>query len=115
MSACARQSAPGARRRGVRWLAVALAGGIALAASAQSYRIAPDSKPASPRVAPAPRAGEPCVNCGKIISIREITIDPSRAAPGVPAPVVPQPVGGGTGGTDPGNPTNQRSEERRVG
>jgi hypothetical protein len=102
MPACARGSAR-AHGRGVRRLAVALAGGIALAASAQSYRIVPDLKPASPRVAPAPRAGEPCVNCGKILSIREITIDSSRGG----APVVPTPVGPGTGGTDAGSPTNQ--------
>lgn len=103
MPACATGSAPGARGRGVRRLVVALAGGIALAASAQSYRIVPDLKPASPRVAPAPRAGEPCVDCGKILSIREITIDTSRGG----APVVPTPIGAGTGGTDAGSPTNQ--------
>jgi len=103
MPACPTRSAPGPSRHGVRWLAAALAGGIALAASAQSYRIVPDVKPASPRVAPAPRAGEPCVNCGKILSIREITIDSSRGG----APVVPTPVGTGTGGTDAGSPTNQ--------
>jgi hypothetical protein len=104
MPACARGSAR-AHGRGVRRLAVALAGGIALAASAQSYRIVPDLKPASPRVAPAPRAGEPCVNCGKILSIREITVDSS----GKPPPIVPQPVGSATdtSGIDPGNPTNQ--------
>ena len=101
MPACATRSAPGARGRGVRRLAAALAGGIALAASAQSYRIVPDLKPASPRVAAAPRAGEACVNCGKILSIREIKIDSSRGAP------APAPVGAGTGGTDAGSPTNQ--------
>ena len=103
MPACATGGTPGARGRGVRRLAVALAGGIALAASAQSYRIVPDLKPSSPRVAPAPRAGEPCVDCGKILSIREITVDSSRGG----APVVPTPVGPGTGGTDAGSPTNQ--------
>lgn len=102
MPACATRSAPRPRGCGVRRLAAALAGGIALAASAQSYRI-PDLKPAAPRVAPAPRAGEPCVNCGKILSIREITIDSSRGAP-TPAPVG---AGAGAGGTDPGSPTNQ--------
>src|SRR5262245_32808998 len=105
MPVCATGSARG---RGVR-LALALAGGVALAASAQTYRIVPDLKPSSPRIAPAPRAGEPCVNCGKILSIREITVDSSGRAP----PVVPptQPVGtattGTSGGVDPGNPTNQ--------
>ena len=100
MPACATGSAPGSSGRGVRRLAAALAGGIALAASAQSYRI-PDLKPAAPRVAPAPRAGEPCVNCGKILSIREINTDTSRGVP------TPAPVGTGTGGTDAGNPTQQ--------
>ncbi|HTO47063.1 MAG TPA: hypothetical protein VML91_05440 [Burkholderiales bacterium] len=99
MPACARGSARPSGR-GVRRLAAALAGGIALAASAQPYRI-PDLKPAAPRVAPAPPAGAACVNCGKILSIREITIDSSRGVP------TPAPVGTGTGGTDPGNPTNQ--------
>jgi len=94
------------RGHGVRRLVgVVLACGIALAASAQSYRIVPDLKPSSPRVAPAPRAGEPCVNCGKILSIREITVDAS----GKPPPIVPQPVGSATdtSGIDPGNPANQ--------
>jgi len=106
MPACATGTG-GSRGRGVRQLAVALAGGIALAAAAQTYRIVPDLKPSSPRIAPAPRAGEPCVNCGKILAIREITVDSGRG--GGAAQVLPQPVGMGTdaSGVDPGNPTNQ--------
>ena len=84
--------------RGVRGLALAFAGGVALAASAQTYRI-PDLKPPPPRVAPAPRAGEPCDACGRIISIREIS-----TTRGLPAGTV-SPVPGG--GSDPTNPNQQ--------
>lgn len=92
MPARAIRSAPWPRRSGVRALVTALAGGIALAASAQSYRI-PDLKPPPPRVAPAPRAGEPCQGCGRIVSIREV-----HATRGLPAgSVSPVPGGGGPG------------------
>jgi hypothetical protein len=84
--------------RGVRGLALALAGGIALGASAQTYRL-PDLKPPPPRIAPAPRAGEPCDACGRIISIREIS-----TTRGLPAGTV-SPVPGG--GSDPTNPNQQ--------
>jgi len=97
MSARATRSAPGPRSSGVRRLAAAVAGGIALAASAQSYRI-PDLKPPPPRVAPAPRAGEPCDACGRIVSIREAYADR-----GLPAAAV-RPV---PGGGDPGTVTQQ--------
>ena len=97
MSARAIRSAPWPRRSRVRALAAALAGGVALAASAQSYRI-PDLKLPPPRVAPAPRAGEPCDACGRILSIREI-----HTTRGLPAGSVgPVPGGGG-----PGNVTQQ--------
>lgn len=99
MSARAIRSAPWPRRSGVRQLAAAVAGGIALAASAQSYRI-PDTRPPPPRVATAPRAGEPCEACGRIASIREVNTDRGRGA--LPAPASP-----GPGGTNPGNPTQQ--------
>ena len=98
MPARATRSAPWPRSSGVRRLAAAVAGGIALAASAQSYRI-PDLKPPPPRVAPAPRAGEPCDACGRIVSIREVS-----TVRGLPAGAV-SPVPGGGG--DPGNPTQQ--------
>jgi hypothetical protein len=88
---------PARATRGVRWLAAALAVGVALAAAAQSYRI-PDLKPPPPRIAPAPRAGEPCGACGRIASIREITTSGNLP----PATVAPVP---GTG--VPGNPTQQ--------
>jgi hypothetical protein len=94
MFARATRSAPSPRTSGVR-LALLLVGGIALAASAQSYRI-PDLKPPSPRVAPAPRAGEPCDACGRILSIREISI--SR---GIPAAALAVPGG------EPGNAAQQ--------
>jgi len=87
-----------ARKHGVRWFALALAGGIALGASAQSYRI-PDLKPPPPRTAPAPRAGEPCDGCGRVAMIREVYADRS-----IPAAAV-RPVPGG--GPDPGNPNQQ--------
>ena len=97
MPARATRSAPWPRASGIRRLAAALAGGIALAASAQSYRI-PDLKPPPPRVAPAPRAGEPCEACGRIVSIREVNTER-----GLPSGAVgPVPGGGG-----PGNPTQQ--------
>jgi len=89
---------PARPTRGVRGLALALAGGMALAAPAQTYRI-PDLKPPAPRVAPAPRAGEPCDACGRIISIREIS-----TTRGLPATTV-SPVPGG--GSDPTNPNQQ--------
>jgi hypothetical protein len=97
MSARATRSAPWPRASGVRRLAAAVAGGIALTASAQSYRI-PDLRPPPPRVATAPRAGEPCTACGRIVSIREINTVRGVAA----APVIP-----GPGSADPGNPTQQ--------
>jgi hypothetical protein len=89
---------PARPTRGVRGLALALAGGMALAAAAQTYRI-PDLKPPPPRIAPAPRAGEPCDACGRIISIREIS-----TTRGLPAATV-APVPGG--GSDPTNPNQQ--------
>ena len=98
MPARATGSAPRPRASGVRRLVAALAGGIALAASAQSYRL-PDLKPPPPRVATAPRAGEPCDACGRIASIREIS-----TVRGLPAGTV-SPVPGGGG--DPTNPTQQ--------
>ena len=97
MSGRATRSAPWPRASGIRRLAAAAAGGIALAASAQSYRI-PDLRPPPPRVATAPRAGEPCPGCGRIVSIREInTVRGVAAAPATPGP----------GTADPGNPTQQ--------
>jgi hypothetical protein len=98
MSARAIRSAPRPRRSGVRRLAAAVAGGIALAASAQSYRI-PDLRPPPPRVATAPRAGEPCDACGRILSIREI----STVRGPSPATLSPVPGGGG----DPTNLNQQ--------
>jgi len=90
---------PARPTRGVRGLALALAGGIALGAAAQTtYRI-PDLKPPPPRIATAPRPGEPCDACGRIISIREIA-----TMRGLPAGTV-SPVPGG--GSDPTNPTQQ--------
>ena len=94
MSACAIQSAPSPSASGLLRLALALAGGISLAAAAQSYWI-PDLKPPPPRVATAPRAGEPCDGCGRIVSIREISVN--RGLPAIPT--VP--------GADPGD-TNQQ-------
>ncbi len=84
-------AAPRPRARGVRPVAAALAAGIALAASAQTYRI-PDLKPPPPRIATAPRAGEPCNGCARIASIREITT--TGRLP--PAAVGPVPGGGGS-------------------
>ena len=98
MPARATGSASRPRASGVRRLVAALAGGIALAASAQSYRI-PDQRPPPARVATAPRAGEPCDACGRIASIREIS-----TARGLPAGTV-SPVPGGGG--DPTNPSQQ--------
>ena len=98
MPARATRSAAGPRVNGVRRLAAAVAGAIALTASAQSYRL-PDLKPPPPRVATAPRAGEPCDACGRIVSIREIS-----TARGLPAATV-APVPGG--GSDPTNPNQQ--------
>jgi outer membrane lipoprotein SlyB len=76
------------RRRGsgLRRVAAACAGAIALGAAAQTYRI-PDLKPPPPRVAPAPRAGESCIACARILSIREVnTVQrlPSAAVGPVP-------------------------------
>jgi outer membrane lipoprotein SlyB len=79
-------SAP--RPCGIRWLTAAGAVAIAAAASAQTYGI-PDLKPPPPRVAPAPRAGEPCNSCGRIVSIREV-----NTAHGLPAAAL-GPVPGG--------------------
>jgi hypothetical protein len=95
MSARATRSALWLRRSR---LTAAVIGGIALTASAQSYRI-PDLRAPPPRVATAPRAGEPCDACGRIVSIREIS-----TVRGLPAGAV-SPVPGGGG--DPGNPTQQ--------
>ncbi len=72
MAARATGSAP-------RRLAAAVAGGIALAASAQSYL--PDLRPPPPRVATAPPAGEPCNACGRIVSIREVYTERSQDTP----------------------------------
>jgi hypothetical protein len=97
MPACATRSAPGRRRSGVRRLAAVVACGIALAASAQTYRI-PDLRPPPPRVANAPPAGAPCNGCARIVSIREVnTVRGVPAAPAVP----------GTGGSYSGDPTQQ--------
>lgn len=98
MPARATRSAPRRRASGVRRLAAALAGAIALTASAQSTRL-PDLKPPPPRVATAPRAGEPCDACGRILSIREIST--TRG----PSPATLSPVPGGGG--DPTNPNQQ--------
>ncbi len=81
MSARATRSAPGLRGSGARRLAAALAGGIALAASAQSYRIPDELRPPPPRVATAPRPGEPCDACGRIVSIREVHTEGNRGVP----------------------------------
>ena len=96
MSARATRSASSPRGRGVRSLAAAVSGGIALSASAQSYQI-PDLRAPPPRIATAPRAGEPCEACGRIVSIREVNIN--REIPVPPSP--------GAGPPDPGNPTQQ--------
>jgi hypothetical protein len=98
MLARATRSARRARASGVRRLAAVLAGATALTASAQSYRL-PDLKPPPPRVATAPRAGEPCDACGRILSIREIST--TRGPP--PATLSPVPGGGG----DPTSPNQQ--------
>ncbi len=93
------RSARWPRVRGARRLAAAMAGGIALAAAAQPYRI-PDLRSPPPRVATAPRMGEPCEACGRIASIREVNTDRSRgvtSALGSPGP----------GRADPGNPSQQ--------
>ncbi len=96
MSARATRSACWPRGRGVRSLAAAVAGAIALAASAQSYQI-PDLRTPPPRIATAPRAGEPCEACGRIVSIREVNINRGISVPSSP----------GAGLPDPGNPTQQ--------
>jgi hypothetical protein len=82
--------------RGLRGLALALAGGVALGAAAQSYRI-PDLRPPPPRIAPAPPPGEKCESCGRIASIREVSTvrEPTGDALRVP------------GGRESGNPTQQ--------
>jgi hypothetical protein len=80
------------RGRGVGRLAAACAGAIALAASAQSYRI-PDLKLPPPRVAHAPPPGERCEACGRIASIREIS-----TVHGIPAASL-APVPGGQAGS----------------
>jgi outer membrane lipoprotein SlyB len=77
------------RASGAR-LAAALAGAVAFAAVAQTYRI-PDLKPPPPRIAPAPRPGEPCNGCGRIAAIREVSTE--GRLPG--AAVAPVPGGGG--------------------
>jgi hypothetical protein len=97
MCACATRSASRPRASGVRRLAAACALGTALAASAQSYRL-PDLKPPPPRVAPAPRVGEPCDVCGRIASIREVST--LRAPTGSALAPVP-------GGADHSSPTQQ--------
>jgi outer membrane lipoprotein SlyB len=71
-------------RGGLRWLAAAGMGAIALAAGAQTYRI-PDLRPPPPRVAPAPPAGEPCNSCARILSIREVNLVQRLPAAGVAA------------------------------
>ena len=82
-------SAPRPRGCGIRPLTAVGAVAIALAASAQTYRI-PDLKPPPPRVAPAPRAGEPCDSCARILSIREV-----NTVRGLPSAAL-GPVPGGT-------------------
>jgi hypothetical protein len=84
------------RGRSVARLGLALAGAIALGASAQSYRL-PDLKAPPPRVAVAPPAGERCEACGRVASIREIS-----TLQGVPASSL-APVPGG----EPGSPNDQ--------
>jgi hypothetical protein len=84
------------RGRGVGRIALALAGGISLAAAAQPYRI-PDLRTPPPRVATAPPAGERCAACGRIASIREIS-----TMQGIPAASL-APVPGG----EPGSPNQQ--------
>ena len=89
-------SAPRPRGGRFRRLAAACTGAIALAASAQTYRI-PDLRPPPPRVAPAPRTGEPCEGCARILSIREV-----NTVRGLPSAAV-GPVPGG----EPGSVTQQ--------
>jgi hypothetical protein len=96
MSSRATRSACRPCGRVVRRLAAAVAGGIALAVSAQSYQI-PDLRAPPARIATAPRAGEPCEACGRIVSIREVSIDRR----------IPVPASPGAGPPDPGNPTQQ--------
>jgi hypothetical protein len=86
------------RSRALRGLVLALAGGVALAAAAQTYRI-PDLQPAPPRIAPAPPPGEKCESCGRIASIREISTTGN-----VPAATIPTVPGGSS---TPGDPTQQ--------
>jgi hypothetical protein len=97
MSARATSCARSPRTGGLNRLALALAGGIAFTAFAQSYYIPLDLRPPPPRVARAPRAGEPCDACGRILSIREIS---SMRGPAT-APAAPLPGG------DPGDPNRQ--------
>ena len=86
MPARATSCARSPRTGGLNRLALALAGGIAFAAFAQSYYIPKDLTPPPPRVDRAPRAGEPCDACGRIVSIREIS---TMRGPPSPAPVPP--------------------------
>jgi len=85
-------SAPRPRGGWFRRLAAACTGAIALVASAQTYRI-PDLKPPPPRVAAAPRAGEACAGCARILSIREV-----NTVRGLPSAAV---------GQEPGSVTQQ--------
>jgi hypothetical protein len=87
----------GARQGGgrIRALFAVCGGAVALTAAAQSYRI-PDLNP-PPRVAPAPRAGEPCNGCARILSIREV-----NTTQGVPASALTRVPGG-----EPGSPNEQ--------
>jgi hypothetical protein len=71
--------------------AVALAG--AAVVFAQALKI-PDFRRSPPPVAPGPRLGEPCDNCGVIRSIREV--ESQRPIP-VPKSVQSGPASGGLG------------------
>ena len=75
--ACLGGKRPGAAVRGALALAALACAAIAFA---QSIKI-PDFRQSPPDVAPGPRPGEPCENCGVIRSIREVRSERPVAVP----------------------------------
>src|SRR5688572_5844973 len=74
------ENAPRRYRAGAAASALALACALAVAAGAQTIRIA-DIRAPPPTVTSTGNVGEPCSDCGRILSIREIRLDREPAVP----------------------------------
>ena len=66
--------------RTVERATVILCCAVCIPAASQSIRM-PDFRQPSPPIAAAPNPGEPCIDCGRILSIREIRLDRASVTP----------------------------------